>query len=152
MLVFCCPFNKSVSLNGGSWEDVHWSTPSSAALKSCVLCLVAQWCPTLCDPHGLQPSRLLCPWGFSRQEYWSELPCPPPRDLPTPGMEPTSLASPALQVGSFTTSAIWEVPATEYARPSTNPGIEPRSPTLWGGGEWREWEAGGWILYHLSHQ
>ena len=27
-------------------------------------------------PHGLQPARLLCPWGFSRQEHWSELPCP----------------------------------------------------------------------------
>ena len=30
-------------------------------------------------PHGLKPARLLCPWGFSRQEYWSGLPCPPPR-------------------------------------------------------------------------
>ena len=28
--------------------------------------------------HGLQPTRLLCPWGFSRQEYWSGSPCPPP--------------------------------------------------------------------------
>ena len=34
--------------------------------------------------------------GFSRQEYWSGLPCPPPRDLPDPGMEPRSLMSPAL--------------------------------------------------------
>ena len=24
-------------------------------------------------PHGLQPTRLPCPWGFSTQEYWSEL-------------------------------------------------------------------------------
>ena len=31
--------------------------------------------------------------GFSRQEYWSGLPCPPPRDLPDPGMEPMSHAS-----------------------------------------------------------
>ena len=38
-------------------------------------------------PHGLQPTRLLCPWWFSRQEYWSGLPCPPPWDLPDPGME-----------------------------------------------------------------
>ena len=29
-------------------------------------------------PHGLQPAKPLCPWGFSRQEYWSGLPCPPP--------------------------------------------------------------------------
>ena len=34
--------------------------------------------------------------GFSRQEYWSGLPFPPPGDLPHPGIEPTSLASPAL--------------------------------------------------------
>ena len=27
-------------------------------------------------PHGLQPARILCPWGFSRQEYWCRLPCP----------------------------------------------------------------------------
>ena len=34
--------------------------------------------------------------GFSRQEYWSGLPCPPPGDLPNPGMEPASLLSPIL--------------------------------------------------------
>ena len=28
--------------------------------------------------------------GFSRQEYWSRLPFPPPGDLPSPGMEPSS--------------------------------------------------------------
>ena len=33
---------------------------------------------------------------YSRQEYWSGLPCPPPGDLPNPGMESTSLMSPAL--------------------------------------------------------
>ena len=34
--------------------------------------------------------------GFSRQEYWSGLPFPPPGDLPDPGIEPTSPVSPAL--------------------------------------------------------
>ena len=43
--------------------------------------------------------------GFSRPEYWSRLPCPPPGDLPDPGIEPTSLMSPALADGFFTT---WE--------------------------------------------
>jgi len=42
--------------------------------------------------------QLLCPWGFSRQEYWSGLPCPPPGDLPKLGMEPRS---PALLVASL---------------------------------------------------
>ena len=36
---------------------------------------------------------------FSRQEYWNELPCPPPGDLPNPGIEPES---PALAGGFFT--------------------------------------------------
>ena len=49
-------------------------------------------------PHELEPARLLCPWGFSRQKYWSGLPCPPPGDLPNPGLEPRS---PTLQVDSL---------------------------------------------------
>ena len=41
--------------------------------------------------------------GLSRQEYWGGLPCPPPGDLPDPGIEPASLASAALAGGFFTT-------------------------------------------------
>ena len=51
--------------------------------------------------------------GFSRQEYWSRLPCPPPGDLPDPGIEPMSLMSPALAGGFFTTSATWEATVNE---------------------------------------
>ena len=39
--------------------------------------------------------------GLSRQEYWSGQPCPPPGDLPNPGIEPASPAAPALQVDSL---------------------------------------------------
>ena len=46
--------------------------------------------------------------GFSRQEYWSGLPFPPPGDLPDPGIEPKYLGSPALVVGFFTNHATWE--------------------------------------------
>ena len=46
--------------------------------------------------------------GFSRQEYWSALPCPPLGDLLDPGIEPVSLTCPALAGGFFTTSATWE--------------------------------------------
>ena len=46
--------------------------------------------------------------GFSRQEHWSELPCPPPGDLPNPEMEPRPLMSPAPADGLFTTGATWE--------------------------------------------
>ena len=45
---------------------------------------------------------------FSRQEYWSGLPCPPPADLPNPRIEPTPLGSPAMAGRFFTTSSIWE--------------------------------------------
>ena len=47
---------------------------------------------------------------FSRQEYWSGLPCPSPGDLPNPGIEPASLTSPALAGGFFVTSTTWEAP------------------------------------------
>ena len=49
-------------------------------------------------PHGLQPTRLLCPWRFSRQEYWSGLPCPLPGDLPNQGIKSRS---PSFQVDSL---------------------------------------------------
>ena len=51
-------------------------------------------------PHELEPSRLLCPWYFSREEYWRGLPFPSPGDLPDPGIE---LAFSALAGRFFTT-------------------------------------------------
>ena len=50
------------------------------------------------QPHAVEPARLLCSSGFSRQEYWSGLPCPPPGNLPKPGIESRS---PALQADSL---------------------------------------------------
>ena len=46
--------------------------------------------------------------GFPRQGYWSGLLCPPPGDLPDPGIETESLVSPALAGGFFTTSVAWK--------------------------------------------
>ena len=66
----------------------------------CGYCLVARSCLALSRPHGLQPTRLLCPWDFPRQAYWSGLPFSSPGDLPYPEMEP---ASPELAGGFFTT-------------------------------------------------
>ena len=43
-------------------------------------------------PHGLAHQAPLS-MGFSRQEYWSGLPCPPLGDLPSPGIEPVSHVS-----------------------------------------------------------
>ena len=47
--------------------------------------------------------------GFSRQVYWSVLPCSTPGDFPNPGTEPVFLMSPALAGSFFTTSTNWEV-------------------------------------------
>ena len=52
--------------------------------------------------------------GFSRQECWSELLCPPPGDLPDPGIEPVSLTIPAFVGGFFTANATWVHLKMEY--------------------------------------
>ena len=51
------------------------------------------------------------PMEFSRQGYWSGVPFPTSRDLSDPRMEPTSLVSPALVGGFFTTGTTWEAPS-----------------------------------------
>ena len=59
--------------------------------------LVTKSCPTVATLWTVACQAPLS-MGFSRQEYWSGLPFPSPRDLPDPGMEP---GSPALQTGSL---------------------------------------------------
>ena len=66
-----------------------------------------QSCPTLCDPMDYSPPDSSV-HGTLQEEYWSGLPCPPPGDLPNPGIEPESLTSPALAGGFFISSATWE--------------------------------------------
>ena len=65
-------------------------------------CSVAKSCPTLVTPWIVAYQAPLS-MGFSRQEYWSGLPCPSPGDLPDPGMETVSPISPALAGKFFTT-------------------------------------------------
>ena len=60
--------------------------------------LVAKLCPTLVIPWTAARQAPLST-GFSRQEYWSGLPFPSPGNLPSPGIEPPSLTSPALAGG-----------------------------------------------------
>ena len=72
-------------------------------LHVCVL--VAQSCPTLCDPMDTSWQAPLF-MGFFRQKYWSGLPFPSPEDLPDPGIE---ARSPALQADSLPT----EPPGTQ---------------------------------------
>ena len=74
-----------------------WCTGACMSAKSFQSCL------PLCNPMDCSPSM-----GLSRQEYYSELPCPPPGDLPNPGIKSTSFMSPALAGKFFTTSTTWE--------------------------------------------
>ena len=76
-------------------------------MSECMCAKLLQSCPALCDlwTITLQVSMSM---GFSRQEYWSELPFPSPGDLPKPGIKPGSLMSPALSGRFFTTRTTWE--------------------------------------------
>ena len=77
------------------------------SLNSYISHIWSQLCLTLCDATDCSlPGSSL--HGISQEEYWSGLPFPPPGDLPGPGIEPTSLTSPALAGGFFTTYAPWE--------------------------------------------
>ena len=73
---------------------------------------------TLCDPTDYITHQAPLSMGFSRQEYWSGLPHPPPGDLPHPGIKPVSLMSPAL-VGRFFTTEPPGKPHCVAARPSS---------------------------------
>ena len=63
----------------------------------CAVCSVAQSIQPFATPRTAAHQAPLS-MGFSRQENWSGLPCPPPRDLPNSGIEPRS---PALQADSL---------------------------------------------------
>ena len=96
-----------------SWpilEQVNWVTVphsrqrSSFLMRACMLShfshvqiFVTLWIVAHQAPWSME---------FSRQEYWSGLPCLPLGDLPNPGIKPTSLFSPALSGRFFTTSAL----------------------------------------------
>ena len=65
-------------------------------MHACVCCHVQLFAAVACQALSM---------GFSQysQEYWSALPCPPPGDLPDPGIECRSPVCPALAAGFFTT-------------------------------------------------
>ena len=68
-------------------------------------CLVAKLCLILLQPWTVASQAPLS-MGFPRQEYWSWLPCPPPGDLPDPGIKSVSPMSPALEGRLFTTEPL----------------------------------------------
>ena len=99
----CCP---SIIVISASWclnldnklydHLSHWWVRVKVDCGVYAVCLVAQSCPALCNSMDCSLLGSLS-MGFSRKEYWSGLPFPPPGDLPKPGIKPRS---PALQVDS----------------------------------------------------
>ena len=106
LFVIVKTWNKSACL---SMVNGYTNYGTSISLNICLLCLlscfsrvllfVTLWTIACQVPLSME---------FSRQDYWSGLPRPPPWDLSDPGIGPMSLSSPALAGGFFTTSAIWE--------------------------------------------
>ena len=74
-------------------------------IYACVHAQLLQSCATLWTVAYQAPQSM----EFSRQEYWSGLPCPPPRDLPNSGIKPASLLSTEL-AGALFTAETWGKP------------------------------------------
>jgi len=89
------------------WPD-RGSDTNLSFFSMCVSAKLLQSCQTL-RTHQAPLSM-----GFSRQEYWSGLLCPPPGHLPDSGIKPMSPVSAALQVDSFPLSH-WGSPFSLYA-------------------------------------
>ena len=109
LFFFLCKFGFGKCFGASSWSN-HWTCPyrllykihfssqvtiwlRNGSLLLHRICYVMLSCLVVSDslrPHGQQPAKILCPWWFFRQEDWSGLPCPPPENLPNPGMEPWS--------------------------------------------------------------
>ena len=121
------------------WGDIDFAQVST---NKHVLCLVAQLCLTRCDPMKHSPPGS-CPWGYSRQEYWSGLPCPPSGDLPNPRIESRS---PAFQVDSLSSEPPGKSKNTGVGSLSLLQGIFPTQELSYGLLYCRQ------ILYQLSHQ
>ena len=109
----------------------NWNIQQVDYIAYCVcvsICSIAQSCATLCHPTNCSlPGSSV--YEFPRQEYWSGLPLPSPEHLPDPGIEPTSLASPALAGRSFTTvspgkhTVYWAQPKRKLPNGKWNWGI-----------------------------
>ena len=97
---------------------------------ACLCDKLLQSCPTLCDPIGCGP-----PGSSIHGILWARIldwiPCPPPGDLPDPGIESASLMSPALAGRLFTISATWEdyihihISSVQFSRSVLSDSVQP---------------------------
>ena len=105
-----------ITLEIQQWMDKKWWTSSLHFTNNTNRMWKANYRSKQSHVHAKSPQRvwfLMTQWTvacqaplsmrFSRHAYWSGLPCPPPGDLPDPGIEPVSPVSPALQADSLPT-------------------------------------------------
>ena len=110
--------------------------------QGCAVLSFAQLCPTLCVPMDYSPPGSSV-HGIFQQEYWSGLPCPPPGDLPNPGIYSRS---PALQADSLSSESPGKHKNTGMGSLSLLQGIFPTQESNQG------FLHCGCILYQLSYQ
>ena len=88
----CLPTEPLINAQNCIWHTVRrWCARMLSPFR-CIHLFVTQWTITCQVPLSM---------GFSRQEYWSRLPCPPSGDLPDPGIKHTFLECPPLQMDSL---------------------------------------------------
>ena len=109
-------------------------SPEQPIQESCVLCAQSLSHVRLFATSGTVACQAPLSMGFSRQKYWKGLPFPPSGDLPDPGIEPASLASPAWESDSLPLGPpkLQVLPLKEE-HPETGGGAHERVPRdLWG--------------------
>ena len=104
---------------GDKWRMLEMVTVAGLEVRPLVMTCVCMLSHFNCTQSFATPWTVACQaplsLGFSRLEYWSGLSCPPPGDLPDPGIEPKSLTSHELARGFFTTSTSWEAPSDDIS-------------------------------------
>ena len=117
------------------YTHIQWHTVLCAVLSHSVVSdSVTSWTVTHQAPLSI---------GFSRQEYWSGLPCPPPGDLPDPGIKSRS---PALQADSLPAEPQGKPKNTGVGSLSLLQRIFPPQESNWGLLHYRR------VIYQLSYQ
>ena len=108
--VMCLPWMRSILVDKLPHNPTLWLLSTARYAVLCVLSRFGrvQLCATLWTVASQAPLFM----GFSRQEYWSGLPCPSPEDLPDPAIEPASLTSPALAAASLPLESPKKLPLT----------------------------------------
>ena len=98
LLQYACLGNP---MDRGAWWATFHGVAKNRTLLMYMLCVCLVCCVLLFVTLWTVARQASESMGSLRQEYWNGLPCPPRGDLPTPGIEPMSPVSPALQADSL---------------------------------------------------